>query len=321
MHNMKMTLKYVFITALLIVSAFISLGIGAVYISPADTIHGLLAMDDFVLTTYRLPRVLLACIVGASLAISGAVIQGIVRNPLASPDVIGITKGASLAAVIVIIAIPTAPAIVLPIAAFAGALIVSGILSFLMVRKRISGSKLALTGLAIGAIATAIVHYLLIRHPMEANNALVWLAGSLFGRNMGHVYTLLPWFLLALPCIVLLSRQLDILTLGDQIAVALGAKLNTVKMLLLILAVVLAGSSIAVVGGLSFLGLIAPHIAKSIIGHRYLHIILMSGLIGALILVVSDTLARGIHPPVDIPVGVIVAIVGAPYFLFVLRKM
>lgn len=313
--------KWLCVSILLVVSGFLSLGIGAVYLTPFETVQAMLAGNHFILNEYRIPRVLLAMLVGASLAISGAVIQGIVRNSLASPDVIGITKGASLAAVIVIIVIPQAPVVLLPIASFVGALIVSVILGYLITYRRVSGTTLALVGLAIGAIAMAIVQYLLIRHPMEANDALVWLAGSLFGRNMTHVVALLPWFIFAVPCILALARQLDMLTLGDQLAIGLGVKVKQMKCVLLLLAVILAGASIAVVGGLSFLGLIAPHIAKTLVGQRYRQHIVMSGCIGALILVISDSLARGLHPPIDIPVGVIVAIVGAPYFLWVLRKI
>ena len=121
--------------------------------------------------------------------------------------------------------------------------------------------------------------------------------------------------------LLLYCHQLDILILGDDVALGLGTKIKKIKMILLFLAVALAGASISLVGGLSFLGLIAPHIARRIVGHKHIHIIIMSGLIGALILSISDGLARGIHPPIDIPVGVIVAIVGVPYFLFLIRKI
>ncbi|EGQ2820088.1 iron chelate uptake ABC transporter family permease subunit [Staphylococcus pseudintermedius] len=319
--NIHFGRRYSLIIGLLIVGAILSLSAGAVWISPIAVIKEVWSGDNFILSEFRVPRMLLGILVGAALAISGAVIQGVIRNPLASPDVIGITKGASLAAVIVIIVFPTAPLFVLPVASFIGALVISLILSLLISWQGIKGSQLALIGMAIGAVAMALVQYLLIRNPMEANIALVWLTGSLFGRSMDHVLTILPWLIVAIPVIFLYARKLDILHLGEEVATALGTHVQRTKMILLFTSVMLAGAAIYVVGGLSFLGLIAPHIARSLVGHQHRHIVAMSGLVGALLMVIADGLARIIAPPIDIPVGVLIAIIGAPYFLYVLRKM
>ncbi|ENK6462497.1 iron chelate uptake ABC transporter family permease subunit [Staphylococcus pseudintermedius] len=319
--NIHFGRRYSLIIGLLIVGAILSLSAGAVWISPIAVIKEVWSGDNFILSEFRVPRMLLGILVGAALAISGAVIQGVIRNPLASPDVIGITKGASLAAVIVIIVFPTAPLFVLPVASFIGALVISLILSLLISWQGIKGSQLALIGMAIGAVAMALVQYLLIRNPMEANIALVWLTGSLFGRSMDHVLTILPWLIVAIPVIFLYARKLDILHLGEEVATALGTHVQRTKMILLFTSVMLAGAAISVVGGLSFLGLIAPHIARSLVGHQHRHIVAMSGLVGALLMVIADGLARIIALPIDIPVGVLIAIIGAPYFLYVLRKM
>ncbi|MFB3186704.1 FecCD family ABC transporter permease [Staphylococcus pseudintermedius] len=319
--NIHFGRRYSLIIGLLIVGAILSLSAGAVWISPIAVIKEVWSGDNFILSEFRVPRMLLGILVGAALAISGAVIQGVIRNPLASPDVIGITKGASLAAVIVIIVFPTAPLFVLPVASFIGALVISLILSLLISWQGIKGSQLALIGMAIGAVAMALVQYLLIRNPMEANIALVWLTGSLFGRSMDHVLTILPWLIVAIPVIFLYASKLDILHLGEEVATALGTHVQRTKMILLFTSVMLAGAAISVVGGLSFLGLIAPHIARSLVGHQHRHIVAMSGLVGALLMVIADGLARIIAPPIDIPVGVLIAIIGAPYFLYVLRKM
>ncbi|PNZ69075.1 Fe(3+) dicitrate ABC transporter permease subunit FecD [Staphylococcus croceilyticus] len=321
MTKRNLSIRYAIVIICLIISIFISLCVGSTMYNPMKALKGVFTLDDFILNEYRIPRTLLGLVVGSSLAISGAVIQGVVRNPLASPDVIGITKGASLAAIIVIMVFPTAPLIVLPIGSFIGALVISLILSFLISKFNIKGSTLALIGLAIGAICTAVVQFLLIRNPMDANNALIWLTGSLYGHTIENFYSIIPWIVITLPLVLGLSYQLDILNLGDNIAVALGAKVQHLKMILLILSVMLAGASISVVGGISFLGLISPHIARSLVGQRYFHVVIMSGLIGAVLILVSDGLARGIHPPLDIPVGVIIAIIGVPYFLFLLRRI
>lgn len=321
MTKKKHMIRYSIVFILLILSTLFSLCVGSVIVNPIEAIQGIFTQDNFILNEYRIPRTLLGLIIGCSLAISGAVIQGVVRNPLASPDVIGISKGASLAAVIIIMLFPSAPLAVLPIGSFFGALIISLILSFLISKFDVKGSNLALIGLAIGAICTAIIQFLLIRNPMDANNALVWLTGSLYGHNISNFLSIVPWFVITLPIILILSHQLDILGLGDNVALALGARVKLLKMVLLILSVMLAGASIAVVGGISFLGLISPHIARQLVGHKNMHVVIMSGFIGAILLTFGDGLARGIHPPLDIPVGVIIAIIGAPYFLFLLRKM
>ncbi|MCO6218335.1 iron chelate uptake ABC transporter family permease subunit [Staphylococcus epidermidis] len=318
-QNLKM--RYTIVLLLLIFSTIFSLCIGSVMINPIHAVTGFFLHNDFILNEYRIPRTLLGLLIGSSLAISGSVIQGVIRNPLASPDVIGITKGASLAAVMIIMIFPSAPLFVLPLGSFIGALTISIILSVLISKFDVKGSKLALIGLAIGAICTAIVQFLLIRNPLDANNALLWLTGSLYGHNIDSFYSLLPWFIITVPIVLLLGYQLDILNLGDYVAIALGARVKILKMILLVLAVMLAGASIAVVGGISFLGLIAPHIARQLVGHKNIHVIIMSGLVGAILLTFGDGLARGIQPPLDIPVGVVIAIIGAPYFLFLLRKM
>ncbi|MGX0072751.1 FecCD family ABC transporter permease [Staphylococcus epidermidis] len=318
-QNLKM--RYTIVLLLLIFSTIFSLCIGSVMINPIHAVTGFFLHNDFILNEYRIPRTLLGILIGSSLAISGSVIQGVIRNPLASPDVIGITKGASLAAVIIIMIFPSAPLFVLPLGSFIGALTISIILSVLISKFDVKGSKLALIGLAIGAICTAIVQFLLIRNPLDANNALLWLTGSLYGHNIASFYSLLPWFIITVTIVLLLGYQLDILNLGDHVAIALGARVKILKMTLLVLAVMLAGASIAVVGGISFLGLIAPHIARQLVGHKNIHVIIMSGLVGAILLTFGDGLARGIQPPLDIPVGVVIAIIGAPYFLFLLRKM
>ena len=312
MTHHSLAIRYALVVTILIISIFISLCVGATMYHPVKVINSLLIQDDFILNEYRIPRTLLGLIVGSSLAISGTIIQGVVKNPLASPDVIGMTKGASLAAIIIIMVFPNAPLIILPMGSFVGALIS---------QFNIKGSTLALIGLAIGAICTAIVQFLLIRNPMDANNALIWLTGSLYGHTIENVYSILPWFIITIPIVIALSHQLDILNLGDSIAIALGTRIKRIKMILLILSVMLAGSSISIVGGISFLGLIAPHIARKIVGYRHVHVVMMSGLIGAILILFSDGLARGIHPPLDIPVGVVIAIVGVPYFLLLLRRI
>ncbi|MGV1143893.1 FecCD family ABC transporter permease [Staphylococcus aureus] len=203
-------------------------------IHPIDAIKGIFTQDDFILNEYRIPRTLLGIIIGSSLAISGAIIQAVIRNPLASPDVIGISKGASCCNYYYDLSNST-------IVCFTYRFILRCLCSkFIFIifnfNNDVKCSKLALIGLAIGAICTAIVQFLLIRNPLEENKALVWLTGSLYGHDMSNIYTILPWFLITIRIIILLSYQLDVLNLGDAVATALGLKVKTIKMLLLILA-------------------------------------------------------------------------------------
>lgn len=161
MIKQKNSMRYIIVVMLLVISIIFSLCIGSVLINPIHAVVGFFTHDDFILNEYRIPRTLLGLVIGSSLAISGAVIQGVIRNPLASPDVIGITKGASLAAVLILMIFPSAPLFVLPVGSFIGALIISLILSILISKFDIKGSKLALIGLAIGAICIAIVQFYL----------------------------------------------------------------------------------------------------------------------------------------------------------------
>ena len=323
-ENYKGYYYLIFLSLLVLVVALISIGIGAIFISPVEVLLSLIGKGsgdfDFIIYNYRLPRIILAFLIGTGLASSGTIIQGVVRNPLASPDVIGISKGASLAAAIVIILFPKSPVYALPLAAFLGAAIVAAILFILASKKGLKPSTLALTGIALGAVCNSGIQYLMVKFPVDVNAALVWLTGSLWGRNWKHVQILFPILLILLILAVIFSRKIDVLNLGDEVAKGLGEKVTTSRLLLLSIAVALAGASVAVGGSIGFIGLISPHMARKVIGSKHKLLIPISSLFGILILLIADSIGRFVFAPVEIPVGIVTAIIGAPYFLYLLQR-
>ncbi|MFZ3579607.1 FecCD family ABC transporter permease [Virgibacillus sp. DJP39] len=305
--------------------AFLSVGVGAVFISPFELFRSFIGNGDesawFIITNYRMPRIVMAVLVGAGLGVSGAILQGIIRNPLASPDVIGITKGAGLAASIVVLLFPHAPVIMLPISALAGAGLVTIFLYLFAYKRGVSPSTLALVGIALGAICQAGIQFLMVKFPIEIHAALIWLTGSLWGKSWNDVLLLTPWIVVLVPVSILLATRLDILNLGDDVAEGLGENTERTRLILLIVAVALAGSSVAVVGSLGFLGLIAPHIARQLVGNRHSLLLPTAAVMGILLLLLADALGRGLAPPAEIPAGIFTAVLGAPYFLYLLRKL
>ncbi|MFC7063757.1 FecCD family ABC transporter permease [Halobacillus seohaensis] len=313
------------LSILVVVLSFLSVGVGAVYISPSEIFQNFLGAgtgnNDFIIMNFRLPRIFMALLVGVGLGVSGAILQGIIRNPLASPDVIGITKGAGLAAVIVIILFPGLPLIGLPIAAFIGAGVVTAVLYMFAYRQGVQPATLALVGIALGAICQAGIQLLTVKFPLETNVALVWLTGSLWGKDWTDVWLLLPWIVVLLPISIVLASKLDVLSLGDDVAEGLGESVRKARLLLLVIAVLLAAASVAVVGTIGFVGLIAPHIARQLVGNRHSYLLPASALVGMVLLLLADGLGRGILPPTEIPAGIFTAVIGAPYFLFLLRRL
>lgn len=307
---------------IIFILSIVSLGLGAIYITPSEIIHNLIGegtqSQRFILNNYRIPRIIIAIIVGAGLATAGAILQGILRNPLASPDVIGVTKGAGLAAVIIIVLFPTSPIIFLPLSAFIGAAIIAAILMLFVYKKGAQPNTLALMGIALGAICQAGIEYLMIKFPDDVSMTLLWLTGSLWARGWDQVYLLLPCLIL-IPILFGLTAKLDILSLGDDIATGLGERSKFLRYILLSVSVILIGVCVATVGSIGFIGLIAPHIARRIVGSKFNVLLPASALFGAILLLVADSLGRGLFPPIEIPAGIITAVIGAPYFLYLLR--
>ncbi len=318
-------IRYIFFFTLLIpIFSVVSLGIGAVSITPLEVWSVLTGRGDeqhvFIIENYRIPRMVLAILVGSGLAISGTILQSVIQNPLASPDVIGITKGAGLAACMVMILFPKSPVYVLPVSAFAGAALVAIVLYWFSYRRGVQPSTLALVGIGLGAVCQAGIQYLMVKYPVDVNLALVWLAGSLWGRNWEEIVGVLPWILILLPLVILFAMKLDILSFGDEVAEGLGENVKRLRVILLGMAVALAGACVAAVGSIGFVGLIVPHMARRLVGAKHKWSLPVSALLGSLFILVADSLGRGLFPPFEIPAGIVTAVVGAPYFLFLLRQ-
>ncbi|MDI5936609.1 FecCD family ABC transporter permease [Halomonas kalidii] len=322
----RRTLTVTLLLALaLAISALVSLSLGSQTTPFVAVLEALLFPErsDIALIVHeiRLPRVLLAIMVGACLGVAGLLLQGLVRNPLASPDVIGITGGASLAAVTFLALGGTVLSEAwLPLAALGGALMVAlGIVA--LAGRGMMPARLVLVGIGIAAALSAATTLVLVLSPdTTAMQAYVWLTGSLYAAQWREVAALAPWVVLGLPLALGLARRLDVLALGDDLATGLGNAVGGTRLALLLLAVALAGASVAFAGGLSFIGLIAPHIARRLVARGHTGLVPASALVGALILLHADLLGRLAFLPRDLPAGIFVAGIGAPFFVYLLHR-
>ncbi|WP_017802698.1 Fe(3+) dicitrate ABC transporter permease subunit FecD [Winslowiella toletana] len=312
--------RFMLLLALLLITLWLSLRYGTQTLSLQQMQLALTPgdQDHFALFNYRLPRALLAMLVGAALALSGVLVQGVIRNPLASPDILGVNHAAGLAAVSALLLFPALSVLWLPLLAFIG-----GGLAFLLLRLLCGNSaplRLALMGVALTALYASLSDYLMLAHPLEINNAMLWLTGSLWGRGWNFVWLIVPPLLLLLPLSLWFCRDLDVMALGDESAATLGIPLRRVQLLVLLLAVALAATGVACCGPIGFIGLVAPHLTRKLVGGRHRRLIPASMLVGALILLLADLLARTLHPPLELPAGVLTAVTGAPYFFWLLMR-
>lgn len=304
-----------------------SVGYGEYPIAAGDIVKTLLGLptsdpnDAFVINTLRLPRVIVAFLVGAGLAIAGTILQGLTRNPLASPEIVGVQAGAGLAAVASIVLFPSLPVFMLPIAAFAGAFIAALLVYGLAWERGSAPIRLILVGVGVGAIASALTSLLItFGNIQDVSQALVWLAGSVYGRTWEHVQALLPWLGVFIPLSLLCARDLNTLNLGDGVARGLGVPIEWQRGLLLITCVALSGASVATAGTIGFVGLMSPHLARQLVGPAHEGLLPTAALVGGLIVALADFLGRSLFAPIELPCGVITAIVGAPYFLYLLYR-
>lgn len=267
----------------------------------------------------RLPRVLLGALVGMNLALSGCVLQGVMRNPLADPGIIGVSAGAGLAAMLVMIIRPELTFLV-PLVAFLGALAALALVIALAWDKGVQPLPLVLSGVAVAAILGGAMSLLMIFFSDKIQGTVNWMAGSLQGRSWNHIRMILPYSLVGVMGVMLSSRYLNLLQLGDEVAKSLGTRVQTVRLGLVVLAALLAASAVSVAGLLGFVGLIVPHITRMLLGSDFEYLMPCSALFGAITVVAADMAARTVFSPVEIPVGIFMAFLGAPFFIYLLRK-
>ena len=298
--------------------------LGAVPLSMSEVVAVLqgqgATLSRDILFTLRLPRLLVALASGAALAVSGLVLQGIVRNPLAAPSIVGVTSGAGLGGLLVLIALPQAPVGLLPLAAFAGALIAFGVTYAAAWQNGLSPIRLALIGVAVSAFCMAVSNWLVVQADVRVATALVWLAGSTYARGWSELLQLVAWPAVLVPLVWALAPRLDLMALGDDAARGLGLSLEHDRAVLLLTAVLLAAAAVATVGTVSFVGLMAPHAARLLAGSRHRRLVALTAILGALLVVLADTVGRTALAPKEIPTGLVTALLGAPYFLWLLWR-
>ncbi|MFP4513797.1 MAG: FecCD family ABC transporter permease [Acidimicrobiales bacterium] len=274
---------------------------------------------DFIIGQLRLPRGLTAAMVGAAFGISGAIFQRIARNPLASPDIIGINAGAAAAAVFTIVVLH-GTSVQVTFGALAGSTATALAIYALAYRKGVTGYRLVLVGIGITAMLGSVTSYLLTRAEiLDAQRATVWLTGSLNARSWDHVRPIAIALLVLVPCAIGLARHLRLLELGDDAARGLGTRVELARGGLLLTGVALAAVSTASAGPIAFVALVAPQIARRLTGGRSLALV-PAAMCGALLLVAADLAARRLFAPTELPVGVFTAILGAPYLLYLLAR-
>lgn len=322
-------------TIALLLTVLLNIGVGAVSISPIQVVAILLQhagidigieytrQQDAVLWAIRLPRVILGMLVGGGLAISGAALQGVFRNPLAEPGLVGVTSGAAVGAVgIIVLGFSPFGLATLSIAAFVGGLVATSIV-YLLARHngRTEVVTLILTGIAVNAIAGAMTGYLtFLADDQQLRSIVFWTLGSLGGATWPAVRTLLPFVLIGVALMIKIAPSLNLLVLGESEARHLGVNTERVRIGVIVLAALMAGASVAVAGMIGFVGLIVPHLIRLIAGPDNRLLIPASALGGATLMLLADLAARTLVVPAELPLGVVTALVGGPFFLWLLHR-
>lgn len=332
MSSENFTIKMFVLLLLFVITAILSLGIGAVYLPPQRIVYltfsalrGLSeSREETIILILRLPRIMLSALIGAGLSTAGAAFQGLFRNPLATPFVVGASGGAAIGAILAITtglnwAFLGLGAV--PIAAFFGALAAVFVVYFIASAGS-SGSTitLLLAGTALSTILTAIVSLIMLLSDKTLHETFNWLMGGLSGRTWPHLLGAAPLITFGIIAILLLARPLNALASGEETARSLGLPVELVRLLLIGAASLITASSVAAAGVIGFVGLIAPHIARIIFGAAHERLIPGSILIGALLMMLSDLFARTILNPIELPVGIVTSILGGLFFLYLLKS-
>ncbi|WP_026370885.1 FecCD family ABC transporter permease [Kallotenue papyrolyticum] len=302
-----------------------SVAFGAAEIDAATVWRALTAFDGstdhLIIRTLRVPRAIIGALVGAALSVAGAIMQGLTRNPLADPGVLGINTGAALAVVAAVFLFNIASLRAYALCAFAGAgltaLVVYGLGSF--GRDGPTPLKLTIAGAAVTAFLSSITTGILLFNQRTLDEVRFWLAGSIAGRDLALLVQVLPYLAVGLSGAVLLGRQITTLALGDEVATGLGQRTAWIKAFAALLVVLLAGSAVAVAGPIGFVGLVIPHVVRFFVGMDYRWILPYAALSGAIFLVLADIAARLVLRPTELPVGVMTALIGGPFFVYLVR--
>lgn len=326
----KQRMIILILVSLIVSTILISMGIGYSSLSYDRIIPTLFGFgtfkEEFVLFSVRLPRIIITLLAGMALALSGAILQSITRNDLADPGIIGINSGAGVAIAIFFLFFPTdvgSFTYLLPVVAFIGAFITVIFIYLFSYDKRtgLQPIKLVLTGVGF-AMALSGLMVVIISSTERAKVDFIakWLAGNIWGTDWPFIWALLPWLILLIPFTLYKANRLNLLGLSEPVAIGVGLSIEKERIILLVTAVALAASAVSVTGGIAFIGLMAPHMAKALVGPRNQLFIPIAILIGGWLLLLADTVGRNLVDPDGIPAGIMVALIGAPYFMFLLLR-
>jgi iron complex transport system permease protein len=313
------------LVAAVLMAAFVGLGIGPVRLTPPEIWDAMAGRGDVtavaIMRDIRAPRVALAGLVGAALSMSGAALQGTMRNPLAEPYLLGVSGGAAVGAVIAVAG--GAPFGVVPLGAFAGAV---GAVILVLAIARAGGRRpdprvLLMAGVVVGAFANAVIMIALASAPADSvRNALWWMMGSVAGATWGQVGWFAAYGVVSGSVLLLIAPEIDVLALGDDAAASLGVDVDRAGRRAYVLASLLAAATVAAAGLVGFVGLVVPHLVRVRAGSRHRSVIAAAGLAGASLLIVADLVARTLRAPSELPLGAVTALAGVPFFLFQLRR-
>ena len=275
---------------------------------------------EMIVFDLRMPRVLLALLVGAALGVAGTIAQAVMRNPLAEPGILGINAGAALAAIVLIVALDTASIHLLPWAGFAGATTIALAIYILSWRNGGTSSlRIILIGIGLSALAGAATTFLTEFGDIgDVQRAMIWLAGSVYHADWGGVHVLALWLIVPLGLTMMSSRELDLIRFGDHTALSLGQRVNFIRALMILLFTLISGAAVAAAGLIGFVGLLAPHIGRRLVGPAHVRLVPISALIGAAIVMAADLVGRTILSPIQLPAGIVTALIGAPFFGYLL---
>ncbi|MED0660162.1 FecCD family ABC transporter permease [Bacillus smithii] len=277
---------------------------------------------QLVIKNVRLPRALIGASVGGCLAVAGALMQALTKNPLASPDIMGVNAGAGLFIVVAVIFFSVSSLHSFTWIAFLGAAIASFIVYCLgsLGKDGLTPMKMTLAGAAIAAMFGSLTQGLLVINESSLDQVLFWLAGSVQGRKLEILFAVLPYMIFALACSFLLGKQINILVMGEKLAKGLGQRTGMVKLLMSLMVVLLAGGAVAVAGPISFVGVMIPHVARWLVGNDHRWVLPYCSVLGGIFLIIADIGARYILMPEEVPVGVLTAFIGVPFFIYIARK-
>jgi len=312
-----------------IAAMIVCTGLGSTTVSPVDVVKAILGQGDaaasMIVLKLRLPRIIIAVMIGSMLAVSCALLQGIVRNPLTSPDVIGITGGAALGAVAFILHFSHLSIRFMPVSAIIGAFGAALLIYVFAYRHGITPLRLVLIGIGMATAINAVTYMLILSAQFTptavAVKAFTFMTGTIYGTSWERdVLTLLPWWLVLMPLAFMNARNLNVQALGDEAAIGVGSRVHFNRTMILLLSVAMAGSAAAIGGTIGFIGLMAPHIARKLVGPAYGGVLPASALTGSLVLMLADLVARTAFVPLDIPAGVFTAAIGAPFFIYLIFR-